>query len=180
MDAIEDIGKNHPPARGRELQVTVLVDSDHAHDRKTRRSITGIICYVGSTPVIWLSKRQGAVATSTYAAEFMALRHGVEEIMHLRYMLRCLGVPVTKPSNLFGDNLGVIQNATNVDAEMKKKHVSISFHAVGEAIAAGILIPYWLKGKKILSDIMTKQIGSSEFLAHVETLFWSPDFGDGH
>ena len=69
----------------------------------------------------------------------MALRHGTEEIMHLRYMLRCLGVPVTQPSNLFGDNLSVIQNAANIDAEIKKKHVSISFHTVCEAIATGII-----------------------------------------
>ena len=138
-DAKEDIGNGHPPPRGRELQVTVMCDSDHAHDQKTRRSITGIIVFIGSTPVLWLSKRQGAIATSTYAAEFMALRHGAEEIIHLRYMLQCLGVPVTQPSNLFGDNLGVIQNASNVDAELKKKHVSISFHVVREAIAARIM-----------------------------------------
>ena len=158
------------------MQITVLCDSDHAHDKRTRRSITGIIVFVGSTPVLWLSKRQGAVATSTYAAEFMALRHGTEEIIHLRYILRCLGIPVTRPSTLFGDNLGVIQNATNVDAELKKKHVSISFHAVCEAIAAGILVPFWLKGTTNLSDTMTKQISASEFLSHVETLFWSPDY----
>ena len=96
--------------------------------------------------------------------------------MHIRYILRYLGVPVTKPSNLFGDNLGVIQNATNVDAELKKKHVSISFHAVREAIAAGILIPYWMKGKNNISDIMTKQIAACDFLSHVETLFWQPTF----
>ena len=34
--------------------------------------------YVGSTPVHWGSKRQGAVASSTYAAEFMAPSIGDE------------------------------------------------------------------------------------------------------
>ena len=121
--------------------------------------------------MFWISKRQGAVATSTYVAEFMALRHGTEEIMHIRYMLCCLGVPVTKPSNIFGDNLGIIQNATNVDAEL-----TISLHAVREAIAAGILIPYLIKGKNNISDIMTKQIAACDFLSHVETLFWQPTF----
>ena len=101
-DASEDMEKI-PPSHGRELQITALCDSDHGHDKKTRRSITGIIVYVGSTPVLWLSKRQGAVATSTYAAEFMALRHGTEEIIHLRYILRCLGVPVNTPSTFFRD-----------------------------------------------------------------------------
>lgn len=31
-----------------------------------------IIVFIGSTPVLWLSKRQGAIATSTYTAKFMA------------------------------------------------------------------------------------------------------------
>ena len=176
MDAIEDIGKNHPPARGRELQITVLCDSDHAHDCKTRRSITGLLAFVGSTPVYWASKRQGCVNSSTYASEFYALRQGVEEIHHLRYMLRCLGIPVTKASSLFGDNLGVIQNAANPDSDLKKKHVAISYHAVREAIAAGSVMPYWLKGKVNMSDIMTKQIGGPEFRAFVDTLFWQPSF----
>ena len=106
----------------------------------------------------------------------MALRHATEEIMHLCYMMRCLGLPVTRPSYLYGDNLGVIQNAANKDAEIKKKHVSISFHFVREAIAAGIIVPYWLKGKFNISDIMTKQIGGPEFRELVDCLFWTPKF----
>ena len=69
----------------------------------------------------------------------MALRQGTEECMNLRYMLRCLGIPVTKPSNLFGDNYGVIQNASNVDSDIKKKHVTLSYHMVHEAIASNII-----------------------------------------
>ena len=132
--------------------------------------------FVGSTIIFYGSKRQGAVATSTYSAEFMALRHATEEIIHLGYMMRCLGLPVTNTSRLYGDNLGVIQNAANKDAEIKKKHVSISFHFVREAIAEGIIVPYWLKGKTNLSDIMTKQIGGPEFRDLVDCLFWTPAF----
>ena len=63
-----------------------------------------------------------------------------------------------------------------MDAELKKKHISISFHAVREAIAAAILIPYWLKGQSNISDIMTKQLCANDFLSHVETLFWKANF----
>ena len=55
------------------LQVTLFVDADHAHNIKTRRSITGFIDYVGSKPVVWFSKHQGSIASSTYSAEFSAL-----------------------------------------------------------------------------------------------------------
>ena len=49
---------------------------------------------VGRTPVLYYSKRQGAVETSTYYADFMAMRHDVSEFVALRYMLICLGVNV--------------------------------------------------------------------------------------
>ena len=118
----------------------MFLDSAHAYDKVTRRSITGLIILFGKTPVFYYSKRQGAVETSTYSAEFMEMRHAVEEVVALRYMLRCLGVNVDTASAVYGDNLGVIQNATIKNSLLKKKHVVIIYHKVREAVAAGIII----------------------------------------
>ena len=82
----------------------------------------------------------------------------------------------TAPTKVFGDNFSVIQNATDPDATLKTKHVAISFHMVREAITAGVIAPFWLKGEHNLSDIMTKQIASQPFLGHVASIFWAPDF----
>jgi hypothetical protein len=111
--AKDEIGDGLPEAFGRELETSVFFDADHAHDHQTRHSITGIIVFVGSTPVLWPSKHQGCIATSTYTAEFVAMQSAVEEATLIRYMLRCLGIPVMKPRNLYGDNFGVIQSATS-------------------------------------------------------------------
>ncbi len=110
-DAKEDVGTDFPTACGPELETVVFFDADHAHDHVTRRSISGLIVFVGSIPAIWQSKRQGCIATSTYCAEFISMRTAVEEAISIRYMLRCLGIPVTKPTDLYGDNFGVIQSA---------------------------------------------------------------------
>ena len=127
-----------------------------------------------------MSKRQGAIASSTYAAEFSALRTATEEAISLRYMLRCLGCNVPAdgscPTKIFGDNLAVIQNASNPSADLSKKHVAISFHTVREVIAARIVEAYWLQGKYNLSDIMTKQIPATEFSQHCDYIFWRPNF----
>ena len=179
-DAKEETADHFPQAFGPVLETTIFVDSDHAHDKKTRRSLTGLLAYVGSTPVLWMSKRQGAIASSTYAAEFSALRTATEEAISLRYMLRCLGCNLpadgNNPTRVFGDNLSVIQNAANPQADLSKKHVAISFHTVREAIAARIIEAYWLKGKYNLSDIMTKQIPKTEFTSHCDFIFWRPNF----
>eukprot|EP00957_Ditylum_brightwellii_P054811 4153902-Ditylum_brightwellii.AAC.1 len=86
------------------------VDSTHAHDKVTWRSITGLIIFVGRTPVMFQSKHQGTIETSTYGAEFMAMKTAVEEVMTVRYMLRCLGVKVMKASWILGDNQSVVIN----------------------------------------------------------------------
>jgi hypothetical protein len=78
------------------------VDSDHAHDQATRKSITGIVIFVGRTPVFFFSKRQGAISTSTYGAELCAMKTAVEELIAVRYMLGCLGVEVLHASLIFG------------------------------------------------------------------------------
>ena len=78
-DVKEEIASHFPRAFGPVLDTSILVDSDHAHDKATRKSITGLLAYVGSTPMLWLSKRQG---------KHCALR---QKAISLRYILRCLG-----------------------------------------------------------------------------------------
>ena len=60
--------------------------------------MTGILILVGRTPVCFMSKRQGATETSTYGAEFCAMRTAVEGVTSIRYMLRCHGVKVRHAS----------------------------------------------------------------------------------
>ena len=155
-DSFEEIDVNLPEALIDEMEITVFVDSDHAHDKVSRRSITGIIIFVGRTPVIYSSKRQGAIETSTYGAEFCAMKNAVEELIALRYMLRCLGVKVEHASLICGDNMGVIQNATISESLLKKKHVAISYHKTREAAAAGIAHPIKTGGADNYADVLTK------------------------
>ena len=139
-----------------ELTITTYVDSDHAHDKVTRRSMTGLVIFVGRTPVFYFAKRQGAIETSTYGAEFMAMKTAVEEVMSVRYMLRCLGVNVTKPTHILGDNRSVILNATIPSSLLKKKHIAISYHMTREATAARICHPIKTKGDWNFADVCTK------------------------
>jgi hypothetical protein len=65
----------------------VYVDADHAHDLVTRRSITGILFMLNSTPIRWISKSQKTVETSTFGSELVASRIVMELILEIRYML---------------------------------------------------------------------------------------------
>ena len=111
-DAAEELDANLPTPLVGEISITVFVNSDHGHDKVTRRSITGLIAFLGRTPVFYLSKRQGAIETLTYGAKFCAMKTGIKETIAIRYIMQCLGVNVETASLLCGDNMGVIQNST--------------------------------------------------------------------
>jgi hypothetical protein len=89
-------------------------------------------------------------------------------------MLRCLGLVVDQPTKLFGDNLAVIQNASFPDADLKKKHVAISFHLVRESVAHKITAPYHVRSENNYSDILTKSLPSSPHITLAQDLFYSP------
>jgi len=72
-DAQQQIPPNAPEARGNAVQQNCFVDADHAGDRVTRRSHTGILIFLNRAPIMWFSKRQNTVETSTFGSEFLAM-----------------------------------------------------------------------------------------------------------
>ena len=65
----------------------------------------------------------------------------------------------------------MIQNASNPNANLKKKHIATSFHIVRGAIVAGIIEPWWLSGDSNLSDILIKQLPRDRFTWYCRTLY---------
>ena len=66
--ASEPLPPNMPEPRGRPVSTHCFVDSDHAGDKVTRRSQTGILIFLNRAPVIVYSKRQNSVESSTYGS----------------------------------------------------------------------------------------------------------------
>lgn len=52
----EELPRNAPDPRGMGFTITAFVDSDHAGDVLTRRSRTGFLVYLNSSPIYWYSK----------------------------------------------------------------------------------------------------------------------------
>ena len=174
-DAQEELPPDMPAKRMKPVRITVYVDLDHGHDLVTRRSITGIILMLNGTPVRWLCKRQKTVETSTYGSELVAAKVATELIIETRYMLRMLGVPVDEPALMLGDNMSVVLNTTVPSSVLKKKHCSISYHRVREAIAGKIIRFAHIKSETNFADILTKPLSNQKFYALVKPLlFRSP------
>ena len=154
-DAIEEVPPNAPKPRGKPVQITCFVDADHAGDQVTRRSRTGVLFFVNKAPIMFFSKRQNTVETSTYGSEFVAMKQSVEMIKALKYKLRMFGIEIMD-TKIFGDNRAVILNSSVPESTLKKKHHSVNYNYVREAVAAGIALIFKVHTGSNLADLFTK------------------------
>jgi hypothetical protein len=99
-DAHEAIPPNAPPPRGNEVQLNAFVDDSHASNKVT---YTGILIYLNMAPIIWYSKKQNTVESSTFGSEFIAMLIGVEMLESLCYKIRMFSIPLEGAINVFCD-----------------------------------------------------------------------------
>jgi hypothetical protein len=78
---------NAPELRGKSVTMTCYVDADHAGCHATRRSQSGVLIHVNKAPILWYSKRQNTVETSTFGSEYIAAKIAVAMVEGLRYKL---------------------------------------------------------------------------------------------
>jgi hypothetical protein len=155
-DAKEMIPTNMPTPRGKSMQEIVFVDADHAGDMVSRRSRTGILYYLNRSPIVWFTKKQNSVETSTFGSEFMAVKTAIEMIKGMRYKLRMMGIPLDGHAHLRVDNMSVVINASAPDSTLKKKSNAIAYHFTRESVAADIVRIAYETSKSNKADILTK------------------------
>ena len=76
-DVSEALPPDMPEPLGKEIDLRMMVDSDHAGDKATRRSRSGILIFMNNALIDWLSKRQPTIETSVFGAEFVAMKLGI-------------------------------------------------------------------------------------------------------
>ena len=145
-----------PKPRGKAVQTTAMVDSDHAGDYLTRRSRTGVVIFVMSAPIVIYSKKQGSIETASFGSELSAAKTATELVEGLRYKLVMMGIPLDGPTHLKIDNMSVVHNCSNPASQLKKKSNSVAYHYVRERCAWGVLYASYINTKQNLADTLTK------------------------
>lgn len=120
------------------------------------------------------SKRQNTVEAATFGSEIIAARLAKEKIQALLYKLRMMGINVDGPAIMRVDNGSVVSSVSTPESKLKKKHLSICYHAVREAIAAGIIRVCWIGSKDNIADLCTKILYGDQLnqLMQKAGLFW--------
>jgi len=155
-DVKEKIPADAPEPLGKPVEMTSYIDSDHAGDKVTRRSRTGVFIFLNRALIVWYSKKQSSIETSSFGSEFSAMKTGTELIEGLRYKLRMMGVPIDGPCHVKADNLSVVRNSSQPESTLKKKSNSIAFHYVQERAAARVISVQYEPTNTNLADMLTK------------------------
>jgi hypothetical protein len=103
--------------------------------------------------VKWIWKRQKTVESSKYGSELVAAQVATDLAVKYRYALLMLGLEVDGPAMMFGNNKSVVINTSMPLSQLKKKHNSVAYHRVCEAIAAGIINFFHIPSTSNFADI---------------------------
>jgi hypothetical protein len=155
---VEEDPPNMPVPLGNALQMSCFVDANHAGNKVTRRSHTGVFILLNNTLVIAFSKRQNTCESSTYGSELVAMRIARDMVSALRIKLKCFGIPLIGPENVFCANNAVVQNVSIPESTLAKKHNAINYHIIQEAVAAGIIRVGKEDTLTNIADVFTKLV----------------------
>jgi hypothetical protein len=158
--------------RKQTLKIKAYCDSDWAQCEINRKSTSGYIIYLGSTPIIWRSKKQvGKPAISSCEAEYRALTEVVNDIVWLISFLTELGFNVPRPIEVYCDNKSARDLAENPVNHDRTKHIDIRFHRIREYILDGTIIIHHIPTENNPADLFTKAVTKKIFNRLISILY---------
>jgi hypothetical protein len=99
--------------------------------------------------------------------EFVAMKNGIETCRGLRYKLTMMGVTLSGPTFVYGDNMPVVHNTQWPESGLNNKSNSIFYHAVRESAAMGESIIGHVPYVDNPDDICTKFVPGGQKRNHL-------------
>ena len=148
-----------PNTGGSRLQLTVFSDADMAGDIDGRRSTSGVLVFLGSALISWLSLKQKVVALSTCEAEYVAAATIACQVVWLRRLLGELTGVEAHPPTLMVDNQPTIALAKNPVLHDRSKHIDVKFHFLRDCVDGVQIVIEFVETGRQLADVLTKPLG---------------------
>jgi histone deacetylase 1/2 len=152
------------------LNLQAYSDADWAGDPNDRHSISGFVVYLGSSPILWASKKQHTVSRSSAEAEYRALAIAAAELTWIRQLFCDMHVPLLIPPLIHCDNISAISLASNLVFHSRMKHLQIDYHFARERVIKGDLFVQHVSSADQFADIPTKGLSSPLFRHHCSNL----------
>lgn len=133
-------------------------DADWASCPHTRRSVSGLVVFLGHNLVSWKSKKQQSISLSLAEAEYRSLRRLCAELAWLSRLLCDFDVEGITPIPVKCDNQAVIYIAKNPVFHERTKHIELDCHFAREKLLEGLITLSHVPSSLQLADCFTKAL----------------------
>ena len=154
----------------RSNELWAYTDSDWAEDQVDRKSNSGFVCFLSNSPIMWKSKKQTIVATSSAEAEYIAMSIGAKEILWIRRLIEGFGLQQSGPTTVHSDSMSAIAMVSNPRSGSKTKHIDTKFHHVKDLVNNKVLKLEYVPTERNIADVLTKPLGKNKLKQFRELL----------
>ena len=146
-----------------QVQLTGFSDNDFVGDVDAQRSTTGVIFFLGNSPITWQSTKQNVVPQSSCEAEYIAATNvACQGVWLARVLEEVHGSAPSKPM-LRVDNKSAIALINNSVLHGQSKHIEVKYHLVQESAEKGQINVDFIRSEEQLGDVLTKPLGKVKF-----------------
>jgi hypothetical protein len=151
------------------LEIVGYSDSHFVGCKDTEKSTSGYVFLLAGGAISWKSSKQTVATSSTMYAEFVAYYEATGQAMWLKKFVLKLRVvdSIERPLKLYCDNEPTIFYAHNNKSSDALKHIMIKFYIVKECIQDQTISLEHISTKKMLMDLLTKDLSPNVFSEHV-------------
>jgi hypothetical protein len=153
-----ELGVFYPMKKEGEAELIGYTDSDLAGDLDDQKSTSGIIFFLGRSPVSWQSTKQRVAAQSSCEAEYVATAAEACQAIWLARLLSEIRdleivIPVLKVDNKSA--ISLIKNPVHHD---RLKLIDVKFHVLREYESTSQVQVEFIRSENQLSDILTNPL----------------------
>ncbi|BAF15572.2 Os04g0582400 [Oryza sativa Japonica Group] len=145
------------------VQLVGYSDADMAGDPDTRKSTTGVVFFLGTSPVSWQSVKQKVVALSSCEAEYIAATTAACQGVWLSQLLGEINQEEPDAFKLLIDNKSAIALSKNPVFHERSKHIATRYHYIRERVEDGSVHVEFVGTEGQIADILTKALGRTRF-----------------
>jgi len=134
-------------------------DSDLGGDVDSRKSTSGTLFFLGSSPITWQSQKQKIVALSSCESEYVAAATAACQGVWLSRLLAEFRLEEAERVVLKVDNKSAISLAKNPVFHERSKHIELKYHFIRDCVERKKIELEFVATERQLADILTKPLG---------------------
>ena len=142
--------------------IEINCDADHANDKTTSKSVTGVCVQLFGNLVEWQSQKQARVSKATCQAEVLAIEKGIDSEIYLRDVLSELTDVNQIKFTLYNDNESAIKTIPSGGDILKNKSYRTNINKIKDILDEKWCTLVQRPSAEMPADFLTKRLSETQ------------------